>query len=96
MFFVATDPGTVFLVPSRGFHMNHPTGISNSRGSTELITSMPKPNPLPTFSSSMMYLFYPSPKLGRYHLHLSVSRIPTHWPTVNEITIEKFIGWPFS
>lgn len=63
---------------------------------TELITLLPKPNPLPTFSSSVMYLFYPSPKLGCYYLHLSVSHIPTHWQMVNEITIEKFIGWPFS
>lgn len=45
---------------------------------TELVSLLPKPNPLPTFSSLVMYLFYPTVKLGTYYPHLSVSCIPTH------------------
>lgn len=78
MFFVAIGPGTVFLIPSRGFHTNYPTGISNSRCSTELISLLSKPHPLPIFSSLVRYLFYPTLKLGTYHPHLSVPCIPTH------------------
>lgn len=70
-FFVATDPSTVSLIPSGGIYMNDPTGISNSRCSTELIILLPKPSPLPTFYSFTMYLFCP-------HLKLETSIILTH------------------
>lgn len=59
-------PRTVFLIPSRGFYMNHhPYGyLKLKRLHTELITLLPKPNLLPIFSPLMIHLFCPRLKLG--------------------------------
>lgn len=79
MFFVVIDPGTVFLTPSRGVPHELPHRYLKLKMlHTEFITLLPKPNPLPPFSSLVMYLFYPTLKLGTYYPHLSVSCIPTH------------------